>query len=384
MTTTFPDPTPHLATGLATGRTSGARRAPADNQLRYVDEHIELLGCQPVTELGLGVDVMAVATANLAARRDPAGFWWVNQKVERDVQRLIDDGIGRPEVPLAGAKGRALLAEQHPVLADWWGTADERQSGDMHFEYMARWREHVPSARALWPLQNPDAPAVPFDNGAVPSADDWRVWSHVADAVGIRSRAAVAAAILEAHFRSFPRASWLSHASGAVVPVTSTAARLRAMGVECFLELWDSDDQSLALADELAERHGLADRLTGSTVDLLDLGALRATPARFDMVDILGFFEYLPSEPNGVFPTASDYLSAALSVVRPGGVLVMANMLDTHPQLDFVMRCVQWPFIQPRGLDELVELVRRAGVDDDSVTVYLPDDGVYAVIAIRV
>jgi cyclopropane fatty-acyl-phospholipid synthase-like methyltransferase len=145
-----------------------------------------------------------------------------------------------------------------------------------------------------------------------------------------------------------------------------------------------SDQESLAMAEELAGRHGLSDRFDGSVVDLLDLDTLHDTPARFDMADILGFFEYLPSETGTGFPSASDYIAAAVSVVEPGGVLVLANMLDTHPQLDFVMRCVQWPFIQPRSVDELVGLIQAAGVADDRTTIYLPDDGVYAVAAIQV
>jgi hypothetical protein len=68
-------------------------------------------------------------------------------------------------------------------------------------------------------------------------------------------------------------------------------------------------------------------------------------------VDVVGFVEYLP---------------------------------DTHPQLDFVMRCVPWPRIQPRSLDRLVQTIRAAGVDEDRVTVHLPDDGVYAAATIGV
>ncbi|MDY7103922.1 MAG: hypothetical protein S0880_22280 [Actinomycetota bacterium] len=371
-------PAPSASTGTEQARDQRAMR------LRYADEQVEIIGCQPIEQLGLGVDVYAVATMNLAAQRDPAGYWYVNHMVAQHVRRLIEDGVDRPDLPLAGPKGRAELAEKHDVLSEWWGTGEGRPRSGFEFEYLARWREHVPSAKALWPLQHPGE-TLPFDGGAIPNADDWRALTHVADAVGIRSRAAVVAAILRARYATADTLSWLSLASGALVPIMKTAHALERVGVDCALELWDLDADALTMGLDLAERHGLASPLKTAQVNLLDPAEFGRARARFDVVETVGFFEYLPDEPiEGLFPSASQYLAGALAMVRPGGVLVLGNMLDTHPQLDFVMRCVQWPYIVPRSLEQFLDVIRAAGVADEQVTFHLPDDGVYAVATIEV
>jgi hypothetical protein len=83
-------------------------------------------------------------------------------------------------------------------------------------------------------------------------------------------------------------------------------------------------------------------------------------------------------------PSASDFLRVALQFAQPsGGTVVLSNMLDTHPQLDFVLRVVQWPYIQPRSISGLSAMIEQAGVAKDKVTLLLPDDGVYAVAVIR-
>ncbi|MEG3613720.1 hypothetical protein [Isoptericola haloaureus] len=359
--------------------------------LQYADEHVEILGCHPLSDLAqgdhlaVGVEAYVVATRNLVAERDPAGYWWVNQRVEDDVRRLVEAGVERT-VPLSGPRGRAALAAQHPVLDRWWGDAAEPGRDGADFCYMPRWREHVPSARALWPLQNPDAPRLPFDHGALPSDDDWTVWSHVSDAVGIRSRAAVMAALLRTRFVGHDWASWVSLAGGALLPVMSSAVALSVAGVDVDVELWDSDPEAMMLAETLAEKHELLGHFAVRGANLYDLAALADVGPRYDMVDVLGFFEYLPTDlvPGLRVPTAGDFLSAALSLAKPGGTLVLGNMLSSRPQLDFVTRLVQWPYIRPRSLDELLDVIRRAGVHDDQITLYLPDDGVYAVATIDV
>jgi cyclopropane fatty-acyl-phospholipid synthase-like methyltransferase len=119
--------------------------------------------------------------------------------------------------------------------------------------------------------------------------------------------------------------------------------------------------------------------------NLLDPAAFHRTKARFDVVESVGFFEYLPTEPiEGLFPSASEYLAGAISMTRPGGIVLIGNMLDTHAQLDFVMRCIQWPYIVPRSLEQLLDVIRKAGVADEQITIHLPDDGVYAVATIEV
>lgn len=57
-------------------------------------------------------------------------------------------------------------------------------------------------------------------------------------------------------------------------------------------------------------------------------------------------------------------------------------MLPTHPQLGFTLNVIQWPHIQPRSVEEVGSLIDDAGLDGER-SVYLPDDGVYAVYVVR-
>jgi cyclopropane fatty-acyl-phospholipid synthase-like methyltransferase len=97
-----------------------------------------------------------------------------------------------------------------------------------------------------------------------------------------------------------------------------------------------------------------------------------------ELVDGLGIFEYFSA------PEAVHFIRHALRVVKPGGVLIISNMLTTSPQLAFLLRCIGWPTLYPRTLLELREIVLAAGVDLKNVTVTLPHDGVYAVLEINV
>ncbi|WP_353810403.1 hypothetical protein [Agromyces sp. SYSU T00194] len=381
------DPLDLAATGhpsTLVGAGPGATRQP---DLQYADEHVELRAFTPARDTGLDAAAYRVETRNLVARRDPEGYRYVTEMVERQTARLAADGVDRPRRPLTGPDGRELLSRRHEVLDEWWGIGRDRPREAFAFDYMPRWREHVPSAKALWPLQHPGEPTLPFDDGAAPNADDWAVLSHVADAVGIRSRAAVLAAVAEAQLAATEGGSCLSLGSGGLVPILKSAGALGARGMDTAVELWDADPDAIDMAHLLAVRHGLPAPLTTRQVNLYDLRALRSAASQFDLVDLLGFFEYLPTEAppvaGSLVPTASDFLAAALTRVAPGGTLVLANMRDTHPQLDFVMRCVQWPYIHPRGLDELAAIIRGAGVADERVTFYLPDDDVYAVVEIE-
>jgi len=107
----------------------------------------------------------------------------------------------------------------------------------------------------------------------------------------------------------------------------------------------------------------------------------------------VGILEYL--EPNdwtytynGVISTrrkqagAVTFIRNAFECVKPGGVLITGNMLDSHPQLGFTMDVVQWPHIQPRSVAEMLAIFESAGLHGH-IDVYLPTDGVYAVYAIR-
>jgi hypothetical protein len=63
----------------------------------------------------------------------------------------------------------------------------------------------------------------------------------------------------------------------------------------------------------------------------------------------------------------------------PGGTLVFANMLDSHPQLAFTLNVIQWPYLTPRSVDQVEALMHAAGLPADESSAFVAEDGVYAV-----
>ncbi|MNN23232.1 hypothetical protein D3C81_1366230 [compost metagenome] len=70
--------------------------------------------------------------------------------------------------------------------------------------------------------------------------------------------------------------------------------------------------------------------------------------------------------------------------MKPGGAVIVSNMLTTSPQIDFILRCIGWANIYPRTLQQLQDIHLAAGIPAENVTVIVPKDGVYAVMEVRV
>lgn len=250
---------------------------------------------------------------------------------------------------------------------------------------MARWRRAIPGAEALLPLYEvgshlPDG--TPIDDHA---AD---LFQFAADARGIRSRAAAMTWVVENHVAKYPqdnRVQWLSLACGAAVPAFRTVRDLQAEGRDVQVTLIDQDAQALDLALHQAERHEIPRHsLVLHRQNVLHRSRLHQTldPKRFHVAEGLGIFEYFVNDVRKR-TGAQSFLQVAYELVEPGGLLVVSNMLSTHPQLAFTLIAIQWPYIWPRSVPEIVQIVREAGIPDDEVQIFLPDDGVYAVVAIN-
>lgn len=252
------------------------------------------------------------------------------------------------------------------------------------------WRAHMPSATALYPLQKPFmqklADDTPFD------AISAEYFMHALDGVGLRSRAATMARLMHDHFveQKMHEVNWLSLACGAAIPVFEAASALRSHHVNVHITLADISGKALKFATKLAdEEYDLTSQIQTRKINILRLRKLVKTfgKAKFDAIDILGFFEYIPEKrwryKKGLtFPGAVDFLRVAYSLLKPGGILVFGNMSDQHPHLMFTINVVQWPFIQPRSIEELVELVTRAGIDLNNLDVFRISDKVYYIVAI--
>ena len=258
---------------------------------------------------------------------------------------------------------------------------------------LRRWREkHVPTAAALVPIQRPGDRLV---DGTPLNDFEQGVFRSSRDAVGVRSRGWILGQELLAGAAGHPSQRWLSLACGAALPVFDAALLARSRGIQVQLDLADHDGRALDLAGRLATELGLAP--ARHRLNVLDPRgvATRLGFAAFDAVDVLGLFEYLDvddsvfryekvvSSRERRFAGAVTFLRNAYDLVRPGGLLVIGNMLDTHPQLDVLSRIVQWPMLKPRSPEQVRDIAVAAGLPPESMRVLRAEDGVYAVYVVR-
>lgn len=250
---------------------------------------------------------------------------------------------------------------------------------------LTAWRTRlVPSALALFVVQNPLEDRLP--DGTKMDSDSRQWFIHANDAIGVRSRARVLAALVDKYIRNASENNWVSLASGAAIPVLEALREAKLDGQQVYLTLVDKDPVALSWAETMAAQEGI---VVGEQLTLLRRNLLHTLVSNEDLllelgehqaelVDALGIFEYFNDTDAVIF------LQRALRLVKPGGAVIVSNMLTSSPQIDFVLRGIGWEDIHPRTLQQLQDIHLAAGVPVENVTVVVPKDGVYAVMEIRV
>lgn len=332
------------------------------------------------------------------------------EEVNNALEELADQGLayyGHTQPDLARKRLNAIDRVGNPAtraLIDRLPTFDD-------------WLDLVPTAAALDSLYDPSKETLANGKPLHPLLGDW--FRNITDGRGIRSRAAVVGELLtDESVRHDRQVEWLSLASGAAQPIIATARNLTAEhGVTPRMTLVDKDQEALRLAEEYAATAGLAGSLETMNMNILRLqGMTRSDTGRrmhdfasnalsrtlrqkhlpagqFDVVDAVGLVEYLKADDwpytyGNVIKTktklagARTFLRNSYELVRPGGILVIGNMLKSHPQLAFTLDVIQWPHIKPRSIEEMVQIFDDAQLDGE-LDVYCPDDGAYAIYQLR-
>lgn len=266
---------------------------------------------------------------------------------------LKDDN---PSVVQSGAEaGRAWLDESPTIKA---------------------WKGFMKTAMALYPLQYPTASELLDGTPVDQFARDLFLYGQ--DAVGIRDRGALFSYLLKR--RDGQAEDVLSLACGAAVPESDA---IKAMKFKPNTVFVDIDEEALKHAKDVACRAGIPeDKYKIVKADIVrDL--VRASESHpdmpeehFDVVDALGITEYFKNN------TVKRLLDKAYGCVKPGGVLIFGNMLDTHPTLRFNQQIVGWPDVIPRSQELLVELASSVA-GSENVQIYVPEGGVYAVVELE-
>ena len=274
------------------------------------------------------------------------------------------------------------------------------------------WLELIPTAAALDLLYDPSIERLANGKPVSPAVRDWAC--NILDAHGIRSRGEIVQAILARHVidqasLGTTEQQWVSLACGAAQPVCQALRHIKESGNPTpRVTLVDLDRSALSAAQTYAQKmevrrftdvcHMNILRAQGVALPAVDAQmnvaarALRQQvsleAATYDAVDAVGILEYVPEVLSDESPTAlqvnaATFLANAAQLVKPGGLLLVGNMRDTHPQLGFTLNVVQWPHIQPRSIEAMQRIAGAACLGDWQVDVYCPDDGVYALYAMR-
>lgn len=258
------------------------------------------------------------------------------------------------------------------------------------FPVLRDWHTYMKTAVALTNLYLPEAPRLPtidtdehaLFSGTLVDDNSRAFFRYGMDAVGIRTRGRLVQHLLEKNTVDTRAPKLVSVASGAAVPLLGFAKeRHERTGDAASLKLVDIDPAALGFAEKLAHHYQVRDIAPMQVSPrFIFSDALRSQSELqgADVVDMIGIFEYIRDS------ALPGMLDRARSLVRPGGVVLFANMLSDREQLAFNQRGVGWPGVIPRSVEQLISIATEAGFDRDDLSVYIPEDGLYAVIEARV
>lgn len=327
------------------------------------------------------VEIIEADVLDPFVEADLANYYRVKEYGDKLDQGLtlagIDPKISRHETPLDSGPYSALT---------------EAWLANPGFEAVRAWRSLVPTARALHYLLEPKVgqSVINHSNQAVPmSKEAAMILRFGDDAVAIRNRAAAMRHIAEEHFTTYAKRQdsyqWLSLASGTAEPAILAAKGLeQSTGAFTHLVLADVDKGSLDYTKSNVEKYGYEGKFTPVQANILkpELKShlegrpeLEGVDQQYDMVEVMGFLEYVYQDGDEVGSfngrkksNASGFIKQAYSLVKPGGVLLAGNMIHPRPQANYVFNVVDWPLINARSEETILRIFQEAEVLNDPAT----------------
>jgi hypothetical protein len=253
------------------------------------------------------------------------------------------------------------------------------------------WAARFPTAIALEPLQRLEMGGQWLSGGG-PDTRSLELFTNMVDAIGLRSRARIYSQRLVeyAEQSGVDDLNILSLGSGAAVPNIQATQELEANGTAAHWKFFDFDAEALMFAKKLVQENNFefstfdygpewTNPATGN-VEPKGQNYFRAFGAKdesMDIVDALGLWEYLkPKE-------ATHFAHSLFKKVKPGGSMIVSNMLPSRPQREFNQRAVGWPGLYLRSDTDLLDIIKEAGIDTRQVTMTHAEDGVYVVMEIK-
>lgn len=286
--------------------------------------------------------------------------------------------------PTRIVEGRVLIDPNNKPANDLYREADV--DGVLQPTQMIDWARFFPSAMALEPLQRLEDGGRMLPEGHLTDRT-LELFTYMADGIGLRSRARIyAQSLVDLAEQKQGDLEIVSVGCGAAVPNIEASRRIEeAYGTTAHWSLYDLNPTALAFAEELIQEADLG----GATFDFGERDehgkpegrhALRAYSMpneSVDVVDALGLWEYFGAK------NAAKFAKTLYAKVRPGGKMIVSNMLTTRPQLQYNQRAVGWPDLEIRSEEDLLSIMEAANIPTDQVTMTHAEDGVYVVMEIN-
>ena len=288
--------------------------------------------------------------------------------------------------------GKTVIEKGHVEIADNNEAAKWLYNNpDGSPSQLIAWAERFPTAIALEPLQRLEKGGGWLPGGG-PDERSLQLYTYMYDAIGLRSRARIYSSRLVeiAQDNDLSEMNIVSLGSGASVPNIQATRALENKDKAVNWKFFDYDPEALMFAQKLVEENNFEastfdygpEHLNSETGKFEPTGQnyLRAFGEKdesADIVDALGLWEYLkPGE-------AVRFAQTLFKKVKPGGSLIVSNMLPSRPHREFNERAVGWPGLYLRSETDLLDIVEEAGIDTKQVTMSHARDGVYVVMEIH-
>jgi hypothetical protein len=282
-------------------------------------------------------------------------------------------------------KGKVTIPEDNEAAR--WLYYDD-QGNDTQ---MIEWAAKFPTAIALEPLQRLQDGGGWLTGGKL---DDrtLELFTNMVDGIGLRSRARIYTHQLVEYAKKnkADEVTIISLGSGAAVPNIQATQELESNHTAAHWSFYDFDPHALMFAEKLVGENKFEYSTFdyGPTWQNPETGAVEPKGQNYlrafgvedesaDIVDALGLWEYLKPE------AATRFASKLYDKVKPGGSLIVSNMLPSRPQREFNQRAVGWPGLFLRSESDLLDIVDAAGIDTRQVTMTHAQDGVYVVMEVK-
>jgi hypothetical protein len=302
-----------------------------------------------------------------------------------DSHELMSSHIDRWEGILRGYGYNPHLHRTEPTEANSYNVFTQAWLHGTEMLPMWLWRKTVPFSEALFYISHPDVDRRIFTRMGETGRLSREAVMHLrfaADAHSIRDRGVALEDITIDHLYDTNSSNgtlrWLSLASGAGEPAMMAAkAVMEESDRKVIVTMADIDDKALEHVAQNAKMHSfdpsLLELVRANIInpDIDEFLAKRTGREEqlYDVVDIMGFFEYLkqtgdelPSRIETKMPPASVFAKSAFRFVKPGGIMVTSNMLADRPQLNMLTGIVGWPYINLRSEHSILSVLDEAEI----------------------